>query len=107
MVVRKYGDRLIGQQETGFIDLRMGEVRFLPALFTENYGDGLQQYIQIQQQRPPLDVQKIIPELVFGLQVVETSYLSQSRQPGLDGQSYALQGFVLGYKIWSFRPRPD
>ncbi len=50
----------------------------LPAPFEEYDGDGLKEYVDIQEQRPVLDVEIVIPYFVLGFKVIKTSDLSKA-----------------------------
>ncbi len=83
------------------------EVGRLPAFSGEYGGNGSDQYIQVQQQRPFLDVEVIVFYFMLGLQIIEASNLSKACQSGFYGQPQFVQRFVLFYKMWSFRPGTD
>ena len=59
----------------------------LPAFSGKDCGYGSQQYIQVQQQRPFLDVEVIVPDFMLGLEIIEASNLSEPSQAGFYGQS--------------------
>jgi len=79
----------------------------LPAFSGEYGGNSTNQNVQVQQQRPFLDVEVIVFYFMPGLQIVEASNLGEARQPGFYGESQFVQDFVPLYEVRPFRPGPD
>jgi hypothetical protein len=59
----------------------------LPAFSGENGGDGQEQYVEIEQQRPFLNVEVVVFYFMRGFQVIEAANLSEARQPRFDRQA--------------------
>ena len=75
----------------------------LPAPFEEYDGDGLKKYVDIQEQRPVLDVEIVIPYFVLGFKVIIAPDLRKTSQARLDGQTNTLEDSVTSYEEGSFR----